>query len=153
MYVRYRCRNNFRPNLCGFFNGLLFCPLRFLSNGEKQRGSEEEENHIKQSEIGLTGKEAALTSSYWLILSSFLLVGVGLTGILAHLIPMLIDRGVTPQTAALCMSGIGVGIISGRIFAGFLMDYFFAPYVFCQTAKNKGGAKRKKIISNNQKLA
>ena len=103
--------------------------MGFLSNGEKQRGNEEEENHIKQSEIGLTGKEAAFTSSYWLILSSFLLVGVGLTGILAHLVPMLIDRGVTPETAALCMSGIGVGIISGRIFAGFLMDYFFAPYV------------------------
>ncbi len=103
--------------------------MGFLSNGEKQSGNEEEEDHIKQSEIGLTGKEAAFTSSYWLILSSFLLVGVGLTGILAHLVPMLIDRGVTPQTAALCMSGIGVGIISGRIFAGFLMDYFFAPYV------------------------
>jgi len=103
--------------------------MGFLSNGEKQSGNEEEEDQIKQSEIGLTGKEAAFTSSYWLILSSFLLVGVGLTGILAHLVPMLIDRGVTPQTAALCMSGIGVGIISGRIFAGFLMDYFFAPYV------------------------
>lgn len=79
--------------------------------------------------IGLTGSEAAKTKSYWLILVSFLLVGVGITSILAHLVPMLIDRGVEPRTAALCMTALGVGLIFGRILAGFLMDYFFAPYV------------------------
>jgi MFS family permease len=78
---------------------------------------------------GLSGREAMLTSTYWLIFVSFLLVGIGLTGVLAHLVPMLIDRGIAPQTAALCMSSLGFGIIFGRIFAGYLMDYFFAPYV------------------------
>jgi len=79
--------------------------------------------------VSLTGSEAAKTRSYWLILVSFLLVGIAITSILAHLVPMLIDRGVEPRTAALCMTALGVGLIFGRILAGFLMDYFFAPYV------------------------
>lgn len=78
---------------------------------------------------GLSGREAASTLTYWLILFSFLLVGVGLTGILAHLVPMLIDRGLDASTASRCMSSIGFGIIFGRILAGYLMDRFFAPYV------------------------
>ena len=103
--------------------------LGFSADEEQQDGEQAEIDVIIASEIGLSGKEAVRTSSYWLILSSFLLVGVGLTGIIAHLVPLLIDRGVEPATAALCMSGIGLGIIFGRILAGFLMDYFFAPYV------------------------
>jgi len=79
--------------------------------------------------VSLTGSEAVKTRSYWLILVSFLLVGIAITSILAHLVPMLIDRGVEPRTAALCMTALGIGLIFGRILAGFLMDYFFAPYV------------------------
>ncbi len=84
---------------------------------------------VTASHIGLTGKEAAGTRSYWLILVSFLLVGVGITSILAHLVPLLIGRGVAPGVAALCMSSLGLGLIFGRILAGYLMDHFFAPYV------------------------
>jgi len=79
--------------------------------------------------VGLSGREAAATRSYWLILISFLLVGVGITSILAHLVPMLIGRGVAPGVAALAMSSLGLGLVFGRIFAGYLMDRFFAPYV------------------------
>lgn len=79
--------------------------------------------------IGLSCRDAARTLSFWLILTSFLLVGVGITGMLAHLVPMLIDRGVAPAIAALCMSLLALGLVAGRILAGVLMDRFFAPYV------------------------
>ncbi len=79
--------------------------------------------------VGVTGRGALRERSYWLIFGSFALVGVGITSILAHLVPMLIDRGVAPTTAALCMSSLGFGLIFGRILAGYLMDRFFAPYV------------------------
>ena len=78
---------------------------------------------------GLSCRQAAKTHSFWLILVSFLLVGIGITSILAHLVPMLTDRGVAPASAALCMSSLALGLITGRVLAGFLMDYFFAPYV------------------------
>ncbi|MFK8047841.1 MAG: MFS transporter [Halioglobus sp.] len=78
---------------------------------------------------GLSAAEAVRTRSYWLVFWSFLLVGVGITSVLAHLVPMLIGRGVAPATAALCMSSLGAGLILGRILAGYLMDHFFAPHV------------------------
>jgi MFS family permease len=103
--------------------------LGLRPDGEEPSQDIEDKVQIDQSQIGLTGKEAVRTSTYWLVLVSFFLVGVGLTGVVAHLFPLLIDRGIDPQTAALCMSSIGIGIIFGRIIAGYLMDYFFAPYV------------------------
>ena len=78
---------------------------------------------------GLSCSLAAKTHSFWLILVSFLLVGIGITSVLTHLVPMLIDRGVAPAGAALCMSSLALGLIFGRVLAGYLMDYFFAPYV------------------------
>jgi len=84
---------------------------------------------VTDANVGLTGSEASKTYSYWLIFGSFALIGIGITSILAHLVPMLIGRGVEPHLAALCMSSLGFGLIFGRILAGYLMDRFFAPYV------------------------
>ena len=67
--------------------------------------------------------------SYWLVLASFFLVGIGITSILSHLVPMLMDRGMSFTDAARCMSTLAVALIFGRITAGFLMDHLFAPYV------------------------
>ncbi|MDE0282942.1 MAG: MFS transporter [Gammaproteobacteria bacterium] len=78
---------------------------------------------------GLSCREAARTRSFWLILVSFMLVGIGITSVIAHLVPLLTDRGVAPADAALYMSSLALGLIAGRVLAGFLMDYFFAPYV------------------------
>ena len=87
-------------------------------------------NKQKMSTLtGLSCFQAAKTRSFWLILVSFLLVGIGITSVLTHLVPMLIDRGVAPAGAALYMSSLALGLIAGRVLAGFLMDYFFAPYV------------------------
>ncbi len=87
------------------------------------------EQPLTNPDIGLTAGAAAKTTGFWLILFSFLLVGIGLTSVIAHLVPMLIDRGVAARTAALCMTSMGAGLIVGRLIAGYLMDYFFAPYV------------------------
>ncbi len=78
---------------------------------------------------GLSAVEASRTKSYWLILISFVLIGVGITSVLAHLVPMLIDRGMDPRIAALSMTTLGLGLIVGRVISGYLMDYFFAPHV------------------------
>ena len=78
---------------------------------------------------GLSCREAARTRSFWLILVSFMLVGIGITSVIAHLAPMMMDRGISAARAALYMSSLALGLIAGRLLAGFLMDYFFAPYV------------------------
>ena len=92
-------------------------------------GADDDPAPVDAAAAGLSCPQAAKTHSFWLILVSFLLVGIGITSVLAHLVPMLIDRGVAPASAALCMSALALGLIAGRVLAGFLMDYFFAPYV------------------------
>ena len=81
------------------------------------------------SGLGMSAGQAAKTGSYWLVLLSFFLVGIGITSVLSHMVPMLMDRGMSLTAAARCMSTLAVALIFGRIFAGFLMDHFFAPYV------------------------
>jgi MFS family permease len=78
---------------------------------------------------GCTLTEAARTRPFWFLIVSIVLIGVGITSILAHLVPMLIGRGVPPAQAAFAMSLLGLGLIFGRILSGWLMDRFFAPYV------------------------
>ena len=87
--------------------------------------------HSDQSDaaVGLSAAEASKTVSFWLILIAFLLVGVGIASVIAHLVPMLTDRGVSPQVAAYCQTSLGIGLIFGRVLSGYLMDRFFAPYV------------------------
>jgi len=87
--------------------------------------------HSDQSDatVGLSAAEASRTVSFWLILIAFLLVGVGIASVLAHLVPMLTDRGISPQVAAWCQTSLGVGLIFGRVLSGYLMDRFFAPYI------------------------
>lgn len=99
--------------------------LNLLPDGNNNTLNTNTDDHS----FGLSGHAAAKTKSYWLILISFFLIGIGITSILAHLVPMLIDRGVEPTTAALCMTSLGIGLIFGRILAGYLMDRFFAPYI------------------------
>ncbi len=98
-------------------------------DGEDAAGRTTEPSIHSDANLGLTGVEALRERSYWLVFGSFLLVGIGITSVLAHLVPMLIGRGVEPAVAALCMSSLGIGLILGRILAGYLMDYFFAPHV------------------------
>lgn len=126
------------------FAGAIFCislPLTFFllretpgemglnPDGDEHPETAVDDAPVTDADIGLSGSEAIKTRSYWLIFASFALVGIGITSILAHLVPMLIGRGVTPSVAALCMSSLGFGLIFGRILAGYLMDRFFAPYV------------------------
>ncbi len=77
----------------------------------------------------LSAGKAMHGRNYWLILASFFLVGIGITSILSHLVPMLMDRGMSYQAAARAMSTLAFALIFGRMLAGYLMDHFFAPYI------------------------
>jgi sugar phosphate permease len=82
-----------------------------------------------ESVVGLSNREAARTTNYWLLLFSFLLVGVAITSILSHLVPMLVDRGMSMSAATRCMSTLAIALIIGRVSSGYLMDRYFAPWV------------------------
>jgi MFS family permease len=89
----------------------------------------EEPSSSKGGMKGLSGREALRTSTFWLIVTPFLLMSTALVGCMTHLVPMLTDRGVTAQTAAFAMSVMGGATMIGRITVGYLLDRFFAPRV------------------------
>lgn len=78
---------------------------------------------------GATLKEALATRHFWTMLVVFLLIGIGVTSIQVHLVPLLVSRGVTPMRAANALSILAVALIFGRVAAGWLMDRIFAPRV------------------------
>ena len=81
------------------------------------------------SEPGVTLKEAVATPTFWLIGIGFMLFAAGNTGGLVHMPPILTDSGLSPERAAAFTGLLGLGVIVGRISAGYLLDIFHAPYV------------------------
>jgi MFS family permease len=78
---------------------------------------------------GLTGFEALRSVRFWSLAFSFFVVTGTTGGVISHLVPLLGDRGISPQAATGMMSIAGIALIAGRLLAGFLLDRFHAPYV------------------------
>ena len=79
--------------------------------------------------VGYTAAESRRQPRFWVMFVGFLLLAFGLGGVLIPLVPILRARGITPEQAAALQGALGLALILGRAFAGFLMDRFFAPYV------------------------
>jgi len=66
---------------------------------------------------------------FWLMALVFVVVGAGVAALVADLIPLLTDRGVSSATAAGVAGAIGFSVIIGRVGTGVLIDRFWAPGV------------------------
>jgi MFS family permease len=78
---------------------------------------------------GLTISEAMSTFTFWQLCGIFFCVAACANGTIAHVAPLLTDRGVSGRSAALAASLFGAASIVGRIGNGYLVDRFFAPRV------------------------
>lgn len=108
---------------------LVSLPLVLLVLKEAPPESDLRQDENQPGAFELSAGAAARSTNYWLILASFFLVGIGITSVLSHLVPMLMDRGMSYQSAARAMSTLAFALIFGRMLAGYLMDHFFAPYI------------------------
>jgi fucose permease len=79
--------------------------------------------------LGATLSEARRERIYWLMLVTFFLAGVSLQAMMLHLVPLLRERGVGADAAAVAQSTIFAGLLVGRLVTGWLMDRYFAPRV------------------------
>jgi MFS family permease len=79
--------------------------------------------------FGYDARESRRQWRFWQMFIAFLLLSFGIGGVLIPLVPILSARGVTPEQAAAVQGALGLALIVGRAFAGFLMDRFFAPLV------------------------
>ena len=80
-------------------------------------------------EHGLPWLAARKRGTFWLMACAFFLVGASAHACVIHLVPMLTDRGVSVEKAALASSLLGVAVLNGRVLSGYLLDRFFGPYV------------------------
>jgi MFS family permease len=80
---------------------------------------------------GASVPEAIRNYRFWLMGGLTITAGIILGGILANLVPLLVDRGFTPADAARQAGVYGITIIFGRLASGYLLDRFWAPAVGC----------------------
>ncbi len=78
---------------------------------------------------GATLSQARREPIFWRMGITFLLVGIALQAMMFHLVPLLRERGVGADAAALAQSTIFAGLLAGRLVTGWLMDRCFAPHV------------------------
>ena len=78
---------------------------------------------------GVSFRDAARRWRYWAMVGAFCIAAFVINGTLVHVVPMLTDRGIPPSIAVTAMTGAGLALIVGRLFAGWLMDRIFAPYI------------------------
>ncbi len=82
-----------------------------------------------RKDVGLEVKEILRHREFWMLVAIFVVLSFVLNGMLAHLVPMLSDRGMDTRTAAAVAATEGITVFLSRIVIGYLIDRFFAPYV------------------------
>ncbi len=92
----------------------------------------------QKSEEGMAWRDVRRCPTFWLLVGAILLLGASVHGCVLHLVPLLSDRGVSPQRVALAISVLGSALMISRVLSGYLLDRFFAPrvamYIFGATA-------------------
>lgn len=66
--------------------------------------------------------QALKVPAFWIIGIAFFIATTALVGYLIHVVPLLKDRGLSAQTAALAASVFGAAQLLGRLGTGFLLD-------------------------------
>jgi MFS family permease len=79
------------------------------------------------SPAGVTLREAMRNYRLWVLAIVILLVGIQTAGTITNFVPLLQDRDYSAVEAARIAGLIGVTIMFGRLFTGFLIDRFWAP--------------------------
>jgi len=109
--------------------------LGLASDGET---ADSQAGRLDPQKEGMSFPEAWHTDTFWLMVSAFFLMSASVHGCLIHLVPLLTDRGVSPQNAASATSLLGGALLLGRGGTGYLLDRFFAAAVavcfFCGAA-------------------
>src|SRR5258708_1878524 len=74
-------------------------------------------------------REALAGRRFSLIAVALMLVSTVTQGMVVHTVPLLTDKGYSPETAAALMIAVGLSTMAGRLLSGYLVDRIFAPFV------------------------
>lgn len=78
---------------------------------------------------GLSARQSLRSSEFWTLVAAFTLIPMAVNGTLLHVVPLLVDQGISIVDASRIISVAGISMIAGRIVSGWLFDRYFAPYV------------------------
>ena len=78
---------------------------------------------------GVDLSQALRTPRFWALTMCIFLSLTVVAGMMAHIVPMLHDRGISEDMAVAALSISGAAMTLGRIFSGYLMDRIFAIYI------------------------
>jgi MFS family permease len=88
--------------------------------------------------LGQLATEVFRERNFWLLAVAMLGASFAVGGFLAQLLPMLSDRGMSPQISALLVSLIALAMLLGRLTAGAALDHYSVPHIasanFCVPA-------------------
>jgi len=119
----------------GLLTLLVAFPAVFLFIREPARtssttGGEHMRYPLSQNRLpDLEVREVLGGRRFWLIACALLLVSTVTQGLVVHTVPLLTDKGYSPETAAALMIAVGLSTMAGRLSSGYLVDRIFAPYV------------------------
>jgi MFS family permease len=101
---------------------LTLCFVRTSGRGSPSRKA-------TQSGAGKSWRQALATRGFWLLALGVCCVSLSENGALAHLAPMLSDRGLGMADAALVTSILGGSGLAGRLLLGWLLDYLEGSHI------------------------
>jgi MFS transporter, OFA family, oxalate/formate antiporter len=78
---------------------------------------------------GRTLQEAMRTRQFWLLQLSILFIALAYGGAHIHMIPLVMDHGLSLDQATSMMGVVALGLLCGRIGVGFLLDRYWGPAV------------------------
>ena len=78
---------------------------------------------------GMIFTTAIRTVTFWKVAAIFLFISSAVLGLIPAFIPLLQDAGLSAAEAGRLAAGLGLSVMVGRLFIGFVIDRIFAPYV------------------------
>lgn len=88
-----------------------------------------EKVHTESAADGVSVNEGLQSRAFWLLVATLFLTSIAVNGAITHLSPLLTDRGLSGESAALAVSLLGAASLTGRLVTGLLLDRFFGPRV------------------------
>jgi predicted MFS family arabinose efflux permease len=78
---------------------------------------------------GSSVRDGLRSRAFWLLVATLFLSSIAVNGAITHLSPLLTDRGISTESAALAVSLLGGASLTGRLVTGSLLDRYFGPRV------------------------
>lgn len=91
--------------------------------------SSQPSTHTAAELTGISSRESRRDPTFWMMVAGFGFIALGYSGMVAHLAPLLTDRGFAPAEAATVQAGVGIALVLGRLVTGYLLDYVWGPLI------------------------